>query len=157
MFKKIIQNYSVTTTKASSILFEKNNNTKNLIKNHLNLKNINFKTYQQKTTKNERKIPNLIFLQNPYIWAKNKIDFKLLKYSWDKDFDENEFKNGAKTVSKLLLWVVVFTIKIIISIYIIWRCKPLKRFYLIFFKGCLCFNKFNKKSKSRPNFSNNNK
>lgn len=97
-----MQNYSVTT-KASSILLQKTNNTtKNLLKAHLN-------TYQQKTKKNERKIPNLIFFQNPYIWAKNKIDFKLLKYSWDTDFDENDFKNGTKTVSKLLLWVVVLT------------------------------------------------
>lgn len=105
MFRNILQNYSVTT-KSSNFLFQQ---SKKLVKNHLNIQKLNFRTNQPKTNKNDRKTPNLIFLQNPYIWAKNKIDFQLLKYSWDKDFNENEFKNGAKTVSKLLLWVVVFT------------------------------------------------
>lgn len=108
MFKNIIKNYSVTT-KASNFLFRQSNNTsKKLLKTHLNLHNFNFKT-NPTIKKNDRKTPNLFFLQNPYIWMKNKIDFKLLKYSWDNNFDENEFKNGSKTVSKLLLWVVIFT------------------------------------------------
>lgn len=108
MFKKIIQNNSVST-KISSSLFQPNNATKNLLKNQLIIKNLNLNENQPNNNKNERKTPNLFFLQNPYIWVKNKIDFKLLKYSWDKGFNENEFKNGAKIVSELLLMVVVLT------------------------------------------------
>lgn len=98
MFKKIVQNYSVST-KASTILLQPTTikTTKNLLKNHTNF---NFNGTPPNNNKNIRKTPNLFFLQNPLVWAKNKIDFKLLKYSWDKEFDENEFKIGAKAVSK---------------------------------------------------------
>lgn len=129
MFRKIIQNYSVTT-KASRILYRQTDKTfKKLLKNHLNINNFNLRSNQPKNNKNERKTPNLFFLQNPYTWAKNKFDLKLLKYSWDKDFNENEFKIGAKTVS------ISFYSRLLSSLnnILYWRCISLKRFFFLIF------------------------
>lgn len=48
-----------------------------------------------------RTLPKFIYLQNPVTWIMNKLDFRMLKTAWDPEFDEEEFKRGAKQVSKM--------------------------------------------------------
>lgn len=55
------------------------------------------KTVYEKATK--RTLPTLLYIHNPLSWLLNKIDFKMLRATWDANFDENEFKRGAKQVS----------------------------------------------------------
>lgn len=43
--------------------------------------------------------PNLIYVQNPMIWLRNKLRLRLLRYTWDHDFEEKEFKRGATQVN----------------------------------------------------------
>lgn len=42
--------------------------------------------------------PSLIYVQNPLTWLSNKFRLKLLRYTWDHDFVEREFKRGATQV-----------------------------------------------------------
>lgn len=42
--------------------------------------------------------PRLIYLQNPWSWLSNKMRLKMLKYTWDRDFREDEFIRGVKQV-----------------------------------------------------------
>lgn len=44
------------------------------------------------------KQPSLIYVQNPITWLRNKLRLKLLRYTWDRDFEESEFKRGATKV-----------------------------------------------------------
>lgn len=46
------------------------------------------------------KQPNLIYVQNPFTWLRNKVRLRLLRYTWDHDFEEKEFKRGATQVKK---------------------------------------------------------
>lgn len=48
--------------------------------------------------KRKKHIPKLILVQNPFTWLMNKIDFGVLRYVWDPDFQEKEFKFGTKQV-----------------------------------------------------------
>ncbi|KAL0274601.1 UNVERIFIED_CONTAM: hypothetical protein PYX00_002696 [Menopon gallinae] len=43
-----------------------------------------------------RTLPTLLYVHNPVTWLLNKLDFKMLKSAWDSNFDEKEFKRGAK-------------------------------------------------------------
>lgn len=45
--------------------------------------------------------PRLIYVQNPFTWVANKVRMKKLQYTWDRDFDEDEFKRGVKLVNTL--------------------------------------------------------
>lgn len=42
--------------------------------------------------------PRLIYLQNPLSWLSNKMRLKWLKYTWDREFREDEFMRGVKQV-----------------------------------------------------------
>lgn len=61
----------------------------------------------QSPKKRKRRIPKLILLQNPFSWLVNKIDFRVLRYVWDPDFKEKEFKFGTRQV-KLLHIIYLF-------------------------------------------------
>lgn len=56
----------------------------------------------QSPKKRKKRIPKLILLQNPFSWLMNKIDFRVLRYVWDPDFKEKEFKFGTRQVNVLL-------------------------------------------------------
>lgn len=43
-----------------------------------------------------REIPRLLFVQNPLTWFTVKMNFRLLRRSWDPDFVEAEFQRGTK-------------------------------------------------------------
>lgn len=43
-------------------------------------------------------VPRLIYVQNPLSWLRNKIYLQILKFSWDRQFVESDFKRGAKQV-----------------------------------------------------------
>ncbi|CAH0727763.1 unnamed protein product, partial [Brenthis ino] len=70
-------------------------------KRHSNLYNAQTRSFifgrnRDSAKKRKKRIPNLILVQNPFTWLMNKIDFGVLKYVWDPDFQEKEFKFGTK-------------------------------------------------------------
>lgn len=50
------------------------------------------------TNTGKAKVPRLVYVQNPLSWLRNKVYMKVLKYTWDRQFDESEFKRGATQV-----------------------------------------------------------
>ncbi|KOB73376.1 Uncharacterized protein OBRU01_10859 [Operophtera brumata] len=57
---------------------------------------------QEDQGKNKKRVPKLVLVENPFIWIKTKIYFRLLRFLWDPGFDENEFKFGTKqAISKI--------------------------------------------------------
>lgn len=55
--------------------------------------------FSKETVSQEKNLPTPIYIQSPIAWLINKIDFRMLKAAWDSEFDENEFKRGAKQAS----------------------------------------------------------
>lgn len=49
------------------------------------------------------KQPKLIYVQNPLVWLRNKLRLRLLRYTWDGDFEEKEFKRGATQVNSVYI------------------------------------------------------
>ncbi|XP_014242812.1 uncharacterized protein LOC106662888 [Cimex lectularius] len=43
-----------------------------------------------------RELPKLLYIQNPIVWASNKLDFRYLRTSWDPQFTEHDFTKGAR-------------------------------------------------------------
>lgn len=71
------------------------NHAPNIVRQfHLN----NQKYSKQKDT-TEINFPRLIYYSNPLKHAWAKINFHLLKATWDPEFNEKEFKKGAAKVS----------------------------------------------------------
>lgn len=62
---------------------------------------------EKSSFKSSSTIPRLIYVQNPLSWFRNKIYLKILKYSWDRQFDESDFKRGAKQVEFLTVSLLV--------------------------------------------------
>ncbi|XP_049766883.1 m-AAA protease-interacting protein 1, mitochondrial-like [Schistocerca cancellata] len=56
--------------------------------------------------KPNKPFPKVLYIQNPFSWLMNKLDFGILKNTWDPQFNESEFKRGAKqavsTISQLI-------------------------------------------------------
>jgi hypothetical protein len=48
--------------------------------------------------KEKQPVPKLLYMQNPVTWLVNKLDFGMLKQTWDPHFDESEFRRGTKQV-----------------------------------------------------------
>ncbi|XP_066990973.1 m-AAA protease-interacting protein 1, mitochondrial isoform X2 [Anabrus simplex] len=44
----------------------------------------------------KRPVPKLLYMQNPLTWLVNKLDFGMLRRTWDPQFDESEFRRGTK-------------------------------------------------------------
>lgn len=56
---------------------------------------------RQITTESQpRKKPKCLYVQGPIQWAKCKVKFQYLKFGWDWDFSEKQFKEGTKQVKK---------------------------------------------------------
>lgn len=43
-------------------------------------------------------VPRLIYVQNPLSWLRNKLYLQILKFTWDRQFVESDFKRGATQV-----------------------------------------------------------
>lgn len=52
-----------------------------------------------KQVPSDGKVPDVIYLQSPWMWLQNKIYFSFLRWSWDPIFSEVDFKRGSKQVS----------------------------------------------------------
>lgn len=56
--------------------------------------------------KPNKSFPKILYVQNPLSWLMNKLDFGILKNTWDPQFNESEFKRGTKqavaTISQLI-------------------------------------------------------
>lgn len=52
-----------------------------------------------------RKKPKCLYVQGPIQWVKCKVKFQYLKYGWDWEFSEKQFKEGTKQVKKYSLEV----------------------------------------------------
>lgn len=62
---------------------------------------------RQITTKAQpRKKPKCLYVQGPIQWVKCKVKFQYLKYGWDWEFSEKEFKEGTKQVNNVWSFVV---------------------------------------------------
>jgi hypothetical protein len=48
--------------------------------------------------KKQQPVPKLLYMQSPVAWLVNKLNFRMLKWTWDPDFDESEFRRGTKQV-----------------------------------------------------------
>ncbi|XP_041976452.1 m-AAA protease-interacting protein 1, mitochondrial-like [Aricia agestis] len=62
---------------------------------NLNSYSNNSRSFWSNPIKQEKKIPRLILLQNPWTWFMVKLDFTVLRNLWDPTFHEKEFKYGA--------------------------------------------------------------
>lgn len=65
-----------------------------------------FKHEKQIDTVVLTKNPNLIYVQNPFTWLTNKFRLRLLRYTWDHEFEEKEFKRGATQVSVIIILLI---------------------------------------------------
>lgn len=48
--------------------------------------------------KKQQPVPKLLYIQSPVAWLVNKLNFRMLKWTWDPHFDESEFRRGTKQV-----------------------------------------------------------
>jgi hypothetical protein len=48
--------------------------------------------------KEKKPLPKLLYVQNPITWLVIKLDFRMLKQTWDPQFDEYEFRRGTVQV-----------------------------------------------------------
>jgi hypothetical protein len=48
--------------------------------------------------RNKQPMPKLLYIQSPIAWLVNKLNFRMLKWTWDPHFDESEFQRGTKQV-----------------------------------------------------------
>lgn len=48
--------------------------------------------------KSSTTVPRLIYVQNPLSWLRNKIYLNILRFTWDRQFVESDFKRGATKV-----------------------------------------------------------
>lgn len=55
--------------------------------------------YLEYSTKQTETVPQLVYFTNPFTLLMTKFQFALLKFTWDPDFNEDEFKRGAAVVS----------------------------------------------------------
>jgi hypothetical protein len=62
------------------------------------------------SNKEEKSVPRLFIIQNPITWLTNKLDFAMLRSSWDPQFDEAEFRRGTKQVCQEHNLVIIFMI-----------------------------------------------
>lgn len=46
----------------------------------------------------ERTLPKIFYYQNPFIWFRNRWNFRKLRNTWDPSFNEAEFTRGSKQV-----------------------------------------------------------
>lgn len=65
----------------------------------------NINTQKRLFSSSTSTVPRLIYVQNPISWLRNKIYLQILKYSWDRQFVESDFKRGATQVSDEFLTV----------------------------------------------------
>ncbi|KAJ9578866.1 hypothetical protein L9F63_004925 [Diploptera punctata] len=69
--------------------------------------------------KKEKQIPKILYLQNPLTWLTNKLDFGLLKRTWDPQFNESEFRRGTKqaisTITKFVSQNMFINLKGLLS------------------------------------------
>lgn len=65
---------------------------------HRNIKKTGTNTQTRSFTSSPSTVPSLIYVQNPLSWLRNKIYLQILKFSWDRQFVESDFKRGATQV-----------------------------------------------------------
>lgn len=60
----------------------------------------------ENSAKEKQSVPKVLYMQNPVAWLVNKLDFGMLKRTWDPHFDESEFRRGTKqAVSTITMFV----------------------------------------------------
>jgi hypothetical protein len=70
-----------------------------LLKRKSNQSGVNaLRYFSDEVPQNPRRRPSLFFVQNPFTWLVTKLDFIMLKNSWDPEFNEQGFRVGTKQV-----------------------------------------------------------
>lgn len=88
---------------------------------------------ENESQRETRRLPRIVYMQNPFTWIINKFDLKILEKAWDPTFCQTEFIRGTKQVGTYYLLPKVIVTRISFYLAVISSNKNFPWFYIKWF------------------------